>query len=199
MGWLRNLLVFPDDIWEVAAGELDAEFTKGKWLANSEIKLSHHDFSITLGVHFNTGSHSNTQYTKAIPDAQLRREIKLMLYPQMKGIMGSLTSGLLSTTGKGINLPLLGEDYQVIGDNPELAGELFGQPDFVSTLKGMSIKPTVAVGGRVSSWAKDQPEEDEEDVYVSVPKVVKDVRQLIAMIDLTKILLDQLEANGCLE
>ena len=144
-------------------------------------------------------SDRHTQFTKAIPDASLHPEIKLMLYPQMKGLMGSLTSGLLSTTGKAINLPLLGEDFQVIGDNPELASRLFGQPDFVSTLKGMSTKPTVAVGGRLSSWAKDQPEGDEEDLYVSVPNIVKDVHQLIAMIDLTKILLDLLQENGCVE
>lgn len=198
MSWLRNILIFPDDTWEVVAGKIDGEFVKGKWLGNSEIIFSHRDVSVSLGVHFSSSSKHHNQYTKAIPDVLLRPEIKLMLYPQMKGIMGSLTSGLLSSTGKTIDVPRLREEYQVIGDNPELANELFGNPGFVSHLNGMSVNPTVRLGGQLNSWAKDQEEDDEEQFSVSVPNVVKDVHQLIAVIDLTKMLLDSLEDNGCL-
>ena len=99
MGRLRNLFVFPDDVWKEAARKLDGEFVKGRWLANSEIKLLHRDYPITLGVRFGTGDDS-TQYTKAIPGVSLRPQIKLVLYPKIKGVMGALTSGLLSRTGK---------------------------------------------------------------------------------------------------
>lgn len=182
----------------MVAGQIGAEFVKGRWLANSEIRLSHRDISVTLRVDSNTDSDDHTQISKAIPDVSLRPEIKLMLYPQMKGIMGSLTSGLMSSTGKAISVPLLGGGYQVIGDNPELAGGLFGQSAFVSNLRGMSVKPTVTLGGQLSGWAKDQPEEDEEKMCVSVPNVVKDVHQMIAVVDLTKNLLDSLIENDCL-
>lgn len=198
MGWLRNLLVFPDKIWEDAAGKLDGDFSQGKGLANSEIKLSHRDVPVTLGVDFSSDSEDSAQVTKAIPKVSLRPDLKLLFYPRMKGVAGSLTSGLLSKTGKGIDLPLLGEDYHVIGDNGELASELFGHPDFVAALRGMSTKPTVAVGGRLSSWENGRAEEDEENLFVSVPSVLKDVRELIAMVALTKVLLDLLVENGCL-
>ena len=45
-------------------------------LANSEIKLSHRDYGITLGVHFGSGSESNNQYTRATPNVSLRSEVK---------------------------------------------------------------------------------------------------------------------------
>lgn len=192
MGWLRNRLVFPDDVWEEAARKLDGEFVKGRWLANSEIKLLHRDHPITLEVRFGTGDDS-TQYTKALPGASLRPQVKLALHPKTRGVLGALTSGLLSRTGKAIDLPVLDDDYSVIGDDAELANGLFGHPDFVSALKGVSPNPTVKVGISLSV------KEDEEDFCVSVPRVLKDVDDLIAIIDLTKVLLDLLEENRCLE
>ena len=58
MDWLRNLFGVPDDAWAEAAGKLGAEFVQGKWLANSEIKLSHRGFPITLEVRSGTGDDS---------------------------------------------------------------------------------------------------------------------------------------------
>ena len=87
----------------------------------------------------------------------------------------------------------------MIGNESELARELFDQSEFVSVLQSMSSKPTFAIGGSLNSWAQVEPDEDEEDLHVRVPKIVTDVRQLIAMVDLTKSLLDRSEANGCPE
>ena len=144
MGWLRNRFIFPDDVWAVAADKLGAEFVQGKWLANSEIKLSHRNHPITLEVGFGTGDDS-TQYTKAIPGASLRPQIKLVLYPKIKEVLGALTDGLLSRTGKAIDLPALDDDFTVFGNNAELANGLFGDPDFVSALRRVSPKSTVRV------------------------------------------------------
>ena len=59
MSWLRNLLVFPDDVWEEAARKLGGDFVKGRWLADSKIKLLHRDHPITLEVGLGTGDDSN--------------------------------------------------------------------------------------------------------------------------------------------
>jgi hypothetical protein len=42
-------------------------------------------------------------------------------------------------------------------------------------------------------------DEDQEKFCVFVPQVLKNVHELIAIIDLTKVLLDLLEENRCLE
>jgi hypothetical protein len=71
MGWIRNLLGFPDDVWAVAAGKLGAEFVQGKWLANSAIKLSYREIPITLGVDLDSSSDSGTRYTGAASGVSL--------------------------------------------------------------------------------------------------------------------------------
>ena len=192
MGWLRNLLVFPDDVWEEAARKLGGEFVKGRWLADSKIKLLHRDHPITLEVGLGTGDDS-TRYTRAIPGASLRRKVRLQLTPKWKGVLGSLAGGLLARTGKAIDLPVLDDDFTVFGNKAELANGLFGHPDFVSALRRVSPKPTVRVGMSMSI------DEEQEKFCVFVPRVLKNVHELIAIIDLTKVLLDLLEENLCLE
>ena len=192
MSWLRNLLVFPDDVWEEAACKLGGDFVKGRWLAKSKIKLLHRDHPITLEVGLGTGDDSK-RYTRAIPGASLSPKVRLQLTPKWKGVLGSLAGGLLARTGKAIDLPVLDDDFTVFGNNAELANGLFGHPDFVSALRRVSPKPTVRVGMSMSV------DEDEEKFCVSVPRVLKDAHELIAMIDLTKVLLDLLEENRCLE
>ncbi|QDT62485.1 hypothetical protein SV7mr_50330 [Stieleria bergensis] len=194
MSWLRNLLVFPDDVWEEAARELGGDFVKGRWLANSKIKLLHREHPITLEVGFGTGD-DGTRYTRAIPGASLRPEVKLQLTPKWKGVLGSLAGGLLARSGKAkaIDLPVLDDDFTVFGNKAELANGLFGQPDFVSALRRVSPKPTVRVGMSMSV------DEDEEKFCVFVPQVLKNVHELIAITDLTKVLLDLLEENRCVE
>ena len=192
MSWLRNLLVFPDDVWEEAARKLGGDFVKGRWLANSKIKLLHCDHPITLEVGLGTGDDS-TRYTRAIPGASLRPKVRLQLTPKWKGVLGSLAGGLLARTGKAIDLPVLDDDFTVFGNKAELANGLFGHPDFVSALRRVSPKPTVRVGMSMSV------DEDEEKFCVFVPQVLKNVHELIAIIDLTKVLLDLLEENRCLE
>ena len=187
-----------DDAWEEAASKLGGEFVQGTWLANSEIKLSHRDYGIALGVHFGSGSESNNQYTRATPNVSLRSEVKLALYPQMKGFAGAITGGLISSSGKAINLPALSDDFHVLGDDAELANRLFAHHDFVSALRSMPENPTAIVGSSLRKWTDDEAEKDEDDFYVSVPNVVKDIHQLISLIDLTKVLLGQLEENDCL-
>ena len=189
MSWLRNLLVFPDDVWEEAARELGGEFVKGSWLADSKIKLLHRDHPITLEVDTDDGK----RYTRAILGASLRRKVRLQLTPKLKGVLGSLAGGLLARTGKAIDLPALDDDFTVFGNNAELASGLFGHPDFVSALRRVSPKPTVRVGMSMSV------DEDQEKFCVFVPQVLKNVHELIAIIDLTKVLLNLLEENRCLE
>ncbi len=199
MSWLRNFLVFPDDAWELAAGKLNARFERGRWLANSEVKLTHGDIPITLRVEFSTHTDRHTQCTRAIPAVKLRPTVKLLFAPRLNGVAGALTGSLLSATGKEIQVPSLDEGYQVIGDNAELARRIFGDPGFLSKLKGMSTAPDVALGGRLSDWEQDDPAEEKDDVCVSVPAVVKDDRELVSLVDLTKTLLDLLKDNKCLE
>jgi len=99
MGGFRNRFVFPDDVWENAARRLDGEFVKGRWLANSEIKLVHRDYSITLGVRFGSGEDSN-QYTKAILGASLRPKMRFVLCPKIKGVIRGLTRGYYREPGR---------------------------------------------------------------------------------------------------
>ena len=196
MGWIRNLLGVPDDVWAAAAGKLGAEFVQGKWLANSEIKLSHRGFPITLGADFDSDSDSGTEYTRAVPSVRLNPHIKLAVIPQVKGLLGSVASGLAARTGATINIPSLGEDYLVLGEDAELANEVFGHRDFLSALKGLTQNPKILVG-RTSSV--DLLADEKEDVfYVSVRGVLKDIHQLVALVELTKVLLDLLDENGCL-
>ena len=190
MSWLRNLLVFPDDVWEEAARKLGGEFVKGRWLANSKIKLLQRDHPITLEVDTDD---DGKRYTRAIPGASLRPKVRLQLTPKWKGVLGSLAGGLLARTGKAIDLPVLDDDFTVFGNKAELANGLFGHPDFVSALRRVSPKPTVRVGMSMSV------DEDQEKFCVFVPQVLKNVHELIAIIDLTKVLLDLLEENRCLE
>ena len=189
MSWLRNLLVFPDDVWEEAARKLGGDFVKGRWLADSKIKLLHRDHPITLEVDTDDGTH----YTRAIPGASLRPKVRLQLTPKWKGVLGSLAGGLLARTGKAIDLPVLDDDFTVFGNKAELANGLFGHPDFVSALRRVSPKPTVRVGMSMSV------DEEQEKFCVFVPRVLKNVHELIAIVDLTKVLVDLLEENRCLE
>ncbi len=198
MSGFRNRFVFPDNVWEEAARKLNGEFVKGRWLANSEIKLLHRGYPITLGVRFGSGEDSN-QYTKAILGASLRPQIRFVLYPKIKGVIGGLTSGLVSRTGKGIDLPGLEDKYSLISGDPELANRLFGHHDFVAALDAVSQDPTVVVGRTLGNWANDPAEKDEEDFCVSVREVCKDLHQLIAITELAKVLLDLLEESSCLE
>lgn len=199
MGWLRNLLVFPDATWEVAATKVGGEFVQGTWLGNSEIRFSHGEVPVKLEVQFSENSKRSTQSTKAIPKVTLRPGVKLMLFPQMTGLLGAMTGGLLSASGKEIEIPVLSGDYQVIGDDVELANELFGNSAFVSALRDLPTKPTVAVGGSLRNWGSENPTDTDEDgLYVSVPKVLKDASHLIALVTLTKTLLDLLHSNNCL-
>ena len=190
MSWLRNLLVFPDDVWEEVARKLGGDFVKGRWLADSKIKLLHRDHPITLEVDTDD---DGKRYTRAIPGASLRPKVRLQLTPKWKGVLGSLTGGLLARTGKAIDLPVLDDDFTVFGNKAELANGLFGHPDFVSDLRRVSPKPTVRVGMSMSV------DEDQEQFCVFVPQVLKNVHELIAITDLTKVLLDLLEENRCLE
>jgi hypothetical protein len=196
VGWLRNLFGVPDDVWADAAGKLGAEFVQGKWLANSEIKLSHRGFPITLEVRFGTGDDS-TEYTRAVPGVALDPRTKLAMLPQVKGLLGSITSGLAAWTGyPTIKIPSLGEDYLVVGDDEKLANNIFGHRDFLSALKGLTQTPKIVVGRTLS--VNLLADEDEDNFYVSVRGVLKDIHQLIALVDLTKVLLDLLDENGCL-
>lgn len=79
MGWLRNLFIFPDDVWAAAAGKLGAEFVQGKWLANSEIKLLHRGFPITLFAGSDPGSDNSSEYTRAVPGVSLDPKIGVLL------------------------------------------------------------------------------------------------------------------------
>jgi hypothetical protein len=195
VGWLRNLFGVPDDVWAAAAGKLGAEFVQGKWLANSEIKLLHRNHPITLEVRFGTGDDS-TEYTVAVPGVALDPKIKLAMIPQAKGLLGSITSGLVARIGATIKIPALGEDYLVFGDDAELANQVFGHRDFVSALKGLTQNPKIVVGRTLS--VDFLADEDEDDFYVSVRGVLKDIHQLVALVDLTKVLLDVLDESGCL-
>ncbi|XZE52870.1 hypothetical protein SH139x_004577 [Planctomycetaceae bacterium SH139] len=196
MGWLRRLFGVPDDVWADAAGKLGAEFVQGEWLANSEIKLSHRGFPITLGADFDSDSDSGTEYTRAVPSVRLNPHIKLAVIPQVKGLLGSVASGLAARTGATIKIPSLGEDYLVLGEDEELANEVFGHRDFLSALKGLTQNPKILVG-RTSS-VDFLADEKEDDFYVSVRGVLKDIHQLVALVELTKVLLDLLDENGCL-
>ena len=140
MGWLRNLLVFPDDKWREAADTLGGEFVQGKWLAGSEIKLSHRAYPITLAVRRSGDSDSSDLYTEVIPQVSLRPEVKLLLYPRMKGLLGSIADGVLMRAGKTIDLPALSDDYLVFGKNTELAERLFGQSSFSAGARSRSSK-----------------------------------------------------------
>ena len=195
MGWLRNRFIFPDDVWAVAADKLGAEFVQGKWLANSEIKLSHRNHPITLEVRFGTGD-DNTQYTRAVPGVALDPKIRLAMAPQIKGLMGSIMSGLAARTGAAFKIPALGEDYLVFGDDEELANEIFGHRDFVSALKGLTQNPKIMVGRTLS--VDLLADKDEDNFYVSVRRVSKDIHQLVGLVDLTRVLLDVLDENDCL-
>ena len=148
MSGFRNRFVFPDAVWGEAARKLDGEFVKGRWLANSEIKLLHRGYPITLGVRFGAGK-DGIQYTTAILEAPLRPHIRFVLYPKIKGLIAGLTRGLLSRTGKRIDLPSLKGKYSLMGEDPELANRLFGHHDFVAALDAVSQDPTVVVGRTV--------------------------------------------------
>jgi len=63
----------------------------------------------------------------------------------------------------------------------------------------MSQDPTVVVGRTLGNWANDPAEKDEEDFCISVRDVCKDVRQLIAITELAKVLPDLLEESNFLE
>ena len=198
MGWLRNRLVFPDDAWEEAARKLDGEFVKGRWLANSEIRLLHRNHPITLDVEFGADDDS-TQYTRAVPHVALDPSIKLEMLPQVKGLLGPIVSGLAARTVATIKIPALGEDYFVLGDDEELANNILGHRDFLSALSGLTQNPRVFVGQTSSvDLLADETEQDEDNFYVSVRGVLKDIHQLAALADLTRVLLDVLDENGCL-
>jgi hypothetical protein len=199
MGWLRNLLIFPDNVSAAAAGKLGAEFVQGKWLANSEIRLSHRGFPITLWAGSDPGSEDSPEYTRAVPGVSLDPRIELAMVPQMKGLLGSITSGLATRTGATIKIPTLGEDYLVFGDDEKLASEILGHRDFVSALKGFTQNPSIFVGHAFGvDLMADEAEQDKDNFYVSVRGVLKDIHQLLALVDLTKVLLDLLDENGCL-
>ena len=199
MGWLRNLLIFPDDVWATAAGRLGAEFVQGKWLANSEIRLLHRGFPIRLWAGSDPGSDNSSEDTRAVPGVSLDPKIRVAMVPQMKGLLGSITSGLAARTGAMIKIPALGEDYLVFGDDEELANEIFGHRDFVSVLKGLTQNPWIFVGRTFSvDLLADEAEQDEHNFYVSVRGVSKDIHQLVALVDLTRVLLDVLDEKGCL-
>ena len=198
MSWLRNLLVFPDNKWREAADTLGGEFVQGKWLAGSEIKVSHRAYPITLAVRRSSDSDSSDLYTEVIPQVSLRPEVELLLYPRMKGLLGSIADGVLMRAGKTIDLPALSDDYLVFGNNTELADRLFGQRTFLLALEAVPAKPTVTVGRCLYEWLGTETDDDEADFCVSVKKSVKNVQQLKSMLDLTKVLLDLLEENNCL-
>ena len=195
MGWIRKLLGVPDDVWAAAAGKLGAEFVQGEWLANSEIKLSHRGFPITLGTELDDGR----QYTRAVPGVSLNPRTRLAMLPQFKGLLGSITSRLTARTT--IKIPALGEDYLVYGDDERLANEIFGHRDFVLALKGMTQNSEIVVAEIVVGCALTVEllaDEDDGNFYVSVCDVLKDVHQLVALVDLTRVLLNVLDENGCL-
>jgi hypothetical protein len=195
VGWLRNLFGVPDDVWADAAGKLGAEFVQGRWLANSEIKLSHRGFPITLGAD-SSNSDSGTEYTRAVPGVSLNPQTKLAMLPQIKGLLGSTASGLAARTGATINIPSLGEDYLILGDDEKLANEIFGHRDFLSALKGLTQNPKIVVGRTLG--VDLLADENEDNFYVSVRGVLRDIHQLVALVYLTKVLLDLLDENGCL-
>ena len=195
MGWIRKLLGVPDDVWAAAAGKLGAEFVQGEWLANSEIKLSHRGFPITLGTELDDGR----QYTRAVPGVSLNPRTRLAMLLQFKGLLGSITSRLTARTT--IKIPALGEDYLVYGDDERLANEIFGHRDFVLALKGMTQNSEIVVAEIVVGCALTVEllaDEDDDNFYVSVRDVLKDVHQLVALVDLTRVLLNVLDENGCL-
>ena len=199
MGWLRNLLGVPDGVWAAAAGMLGAEFVQGKWLANSEIKLSHRGFPITLGAGFDPSSDSSTENTRAVPGVSLDPKVKLAMLPQAKGLAGSMMSRFGARTGATIKIPALDDGFLVLGDDEKLANEIFGHREFVSALNGMTQSPKIAVGCNLSvDLLADEYEQDEDTFYVSVRDVLKDIHQLVALVDLTKVLLDVLDENRCL-
>ena len=198
MGWLRNLLVFPDNKWREAADTLGGEFVQGKWLDGSEIKLSHRTHPITLAVRRSGDSDGSDLYTEVIPQVSLRPEAKLLLFPRIKGFLGSIADGVLTREGKTIDLPALNDDYLVFGENTELAERLFGHRVFLLALEAVSARPTVTVGRCLHEWLAQEKDDDEADFCISVKKSVKNVQQLKSMLDLTKVLIDLLEENNCL-
>ena len=196
MGWLRNLLLFPDNAWQEAAGKLGAEFVQGRWLANNEINLSHRDYPMKIGIgssKFARESQKITEYTKVMSSVSLRPGVKQCLMPKLTGLFGAFVNTALSSVGTSIELPLLGDDYQVIGADAKLAGRIFGNQAFLSALRSMPIDPTVVV----NSSPRNRNSHD-NGLCVLVRNVVKDTHQLVAMANLTKILLDVLEENDCL-
>ena len=82
---------------------------------------------------------------------------------------------------------------------PELANNILGHRDFLSALSGLTQNPRVFVGQTSSvDLLADETEQDEDNFYVSVRGVLKDIHQLAALADLTRVLLDVLDENGCL-
>ena len=101
-----------------------------------------------------------------------------------------------STGYPTIKIPSFDEDYLVVGDDEKLANNLFGHRDFLSVLKGLTQNPKIVVGRTLS--VNLLADEDEDNFYVSVRGVLKDIHQLVALVDLTKVLLDLLDENGCI-
>ena len=196
MGWLRTFFGVPDTIWADAAGKLGAEYVQGKWLANSEIKLTHRGFPITIGADFDSDSDSGTETTRAVPGVPLDPKTELAMLPQIKGLMGSIANGLVARTGATVKISSLGEDCLVLGDNEQLANNIFGHHDFLSALKSLTQTPKIFVGRTLNVDLLSN--ENEDNFYVSVPGVLKDIHQLVALVDLTKVLLDRLDENDCL-
>ena len=63
------------------------------------------------------------------------------------------------------------------------------------------IKSTLVFRSMIYShvWSGDLlAGEGEDKFYVAVRGVLKDMHQLVALVDLTRVLLDVLDANGCL-
>ena len=193
MGGFRNRFVFPDDVWEEAARKLNGEFVKGRWLAKSEIRLLHRNHSITLQTECDVDDNGR-KFTRAVPDVALDRKAKMEILPQVEGLLGSITRGLAARTGATIKIPALGEHYLVFGEDEKLANAIFGHHDFVAALKGVTQTPSIVVGHSPNHLL-----DKDEHFYVSVTGVLRDVHQLIAISELTKVLLDLLEESNCLE
>ena len=193
MGGFRNRFVFPDDVWEEAARKLNGEFVKGRWLADSEIKLLHRNHPITLQTECDVDDNGR-KYTRAVPEVALDRKVGMQILPQAEGLLGSITRSLAARTGATIKVSALGEDYHVFGDDEKLANAIFGHHDFVSALKGVAQTPSIVVGQSPNHLL-----DKDEHFYVSVTGVLKDTHQLIAITEVAKVLLNLLEESNCLE
>ncbi|WP_099191980.1 DUF3137 domain-containing protein [Tepidibacter mesophilus] len=180
-----------DEIWEEFSNEIKAKFIIGGFLKNSKVEFNINNWNITLDTYAVSNGKTSTTYTRIRAPFVNENNFKFKIY----------RAGIFSEIGKcfGIQDINIGykdfdEEFIIKGNEENKIIELFSNDRIRSLIKSqpkilLEIKDDEGVFGTYFPQNVDE-------LYFSVPGVIKDINMLKGLFDLFEVVLNELNDIG---